>query len=254
MIEVAISAQFRPLDDLTSPRVGLLWQRYRDDFPNLEVHPVLESRFEQSSPVPPQNFHIEIGRPPTSRVWLVTDDRSNLIQIQQDRFVFNWRRIGSQDYPRYEHVRAEFEKNFGVFLEFLAEEQLGEPKLNQWELTYVNHIHAGIGWHQHGELNSVVPLLVGEMKRKFLPEPEDIALRVRYPIQGGRSLSRLYVEATPMVTPPSGELAFRLTLTARGKLGDADLRSQLDMGREWIVRGFTEVTSEKMHQLWKRER
>ncbi len=254
VIEVAIAAQFRPIDDLTSPRVGLLWQRYREEFPNLEVHPALEPRFERSGPVPPQNFQIEIGKHPTSRVWFVTDDKSNLIQIQQDRFVFNWRRIDGKDYPRYEHVRAKFEKHFGVFHEFLAVEQLGELKLNQWELAYVNHIPASDGWRHHGELGSVVPLLVGDMSGMFLPGPEDITLHVRYPILDGKSLCRLYVVANPAVSIPSGDSAFRLTLTARGKLGDAELRSRLDMGHEWIVRGFTEVTSQMMHQFWERER
>ena len=133
-------------------------------------------------------------------------------------------------------------------------EELGELELNQREITYVNHIPASGAWSQHGELGFVAPLLVGEMRGAFLPDPEDIALQVRYPIQDGESLSRLYVVASPVVSMPSRDPAFRLTLTARGRLTDGALRFQLDLGREWIVRGFTEVTSQRMHELWERER
>ncbi len=189
-----------------------------------------------------------------SRAWFVSVDKTNLIQIQQDRFAFNWRRIDDKEYPRYEQVIAKFEENFRVFQEFFVVEELGELELNQREITYINHIPASGAWSQHGELGFAAPLLVGEMRGAFLPEPEDIALQVRYPIQGGESLSRLYVVANPVDSMPSRDPAFRLTLTARGRLTDGALRSQLDLGREWIVRGFTEVTSQRMHELWEPER
>lgn len=136
------------------------------------------------------------------------------------------------------------------------DEQLGEPSLNQWELTYVNHIPAGDGWHRHGELGSVVPLLVGSMQGEYLPEPEDIALRVRYAIPDKHgAVSRLHVVADPGFDS-SGKPGIVLTLTARGGLGrgsEDSIESRLDLGREWIVRGFVDVTSEAMHRHWERE-
>ena len=254
--EVAIAAQFGEIRGLTGPLMGLLWQRYRESFPRLEVQPALDPHFERSGPAPGKGVTVKF-EPPAPRVWFIGSNEAHLVQVQRDRFVFNWRRIQGQDYPRYENVRASFEKNFGMFQEFLAEEQLGEPTLNQWELTYVNHIPAADGWHRHGELGSVVPLLVGGMKGAFLPEPEDIALRVRYPIPDAEgSVSRLYVVASPGLDQ-SGKPVLGLTLTARGGLGQGaggSLRSRLDVGRKWIVRGFAEVTSETMHQHWERRR
>lgn len=256
VIEVAIAAQFKALEDLTSPRAGLLWQRFRRQFPNLELHPVLEPRFERSGPALPPGFRIEIEEIPAHRVWFVSADKSHLIQVQKDRFVFNWRRVADQDYPRYEQVREAFEEHYSVFQEFLTAEQLGELRLNQWELTYINHIE--IADSQHGGLSSVVPLLVGPMSDTFLPGPEDIALQARYripPDEGNTSLARLYVMATPTLSNVPNNTAFRLTLAARGNLEQGDsLLSRLDLGREWIVRGFTEVTAQTMHELWELER
>ena len=258
VVEVGIAAQFDGIPGLTGPHMGFLWQRFRESFPKLQVHAALDPRLEQAGPDPGKRLTVTLGTSPAPRAWFMGSNEAHLIQVQQDRFVFNWRRIQGQDYPRYEHVKASFREKFAIFQRFLADEQLGAPRLNQWELTYVNHIPAGEGWHRHGELGSVVPLLDSSADCGFLPEPEDIALRVRYRITGGvDSVSRLYVEANPGFDPTSGNPVIGLTLTARGGLdqsAEGSLESQLDVGREWIVRGFAEVTSKKMHRYWERER
>ena len=258
VVEVAIAAQFDGIPGLTGPHMGLLWQRFRGTFPTLQLHPTLDPRFERSGPDLGKKLTFALETVPTPRVWFIGSNEEHLVQVQQDRFVFNWRRTHDQDYPRYEHVKASFEKNFGLFQEYLADEQLGEPRLNQWELTYVNRIPAGDGWHRHGQLASVVPLLGRTTEGGFLPEPEDIALRVRYRISPeDEAVSRLYVEANPGFDAASGKSVIGLTLTARGGLAravDGLLGSRLDLGREWIVRGFAEVTSKTMHRHWGRER
>jgi hypothetical protein len=45
---------------------------------------------------------------------------------------------------------------------------------------------------------------------------------------------------------------FVLNLTARGLLGKST--EFLDLGREWIVRSFAEMTTTEMHEVWKRKR
>ncbi len=253
--EVAIAVQFREIRGLTGPRMGLLWQLYRKSFPKMEVHPALAPRFERSGSASAKRLDVKFGIP-APRVWFIGSNEAHLVQVQQDRFVFNWRRIEGEDYPRYGRVRALFFQNYGIFQEFLVDEGLDNPRPNQWELTYVNRIPAGEGWHRHSELGLVLPLLAGSANSEFLREPEDIALRLRYPVPDMEgSVSRLYVEATPGFDP-SGDPVFGLTLTARGGLGQgaaSSLESRLDVGREWIVRGFAEVTSRTMHRHWERE-
>jgi hypothetical protein len=48
-----------------------------------------------------------------------------------------------------------------------------------------------------------------------------------------------------------------LTLTARGApigAGVAGALEFLDLGRRWIVRGFADLTTERMHIAWRRTR
>jgi hypothetical protein len=59
----------------------------------------------------------------------------------------------------------------------------------------------------------------------------------------------------PAIRNEDGVEILQLTLTARGKPDGSDLESVLnwlDVGRQWVVRGFTDFTSEQMHTLWER--
>jgi len=59
----------------------------------------------------------------------------------------------------------------------------------------------------------------------------------------------------PAIRDADGMEILLLTLTARGKPAGselADVLEWLDMGRRWVVRGFADFTSQKMHTLWKR--
>lgn len=81
--EVAIAAQFGQLRGLTGPHMGLLWQRYRDSFPTLEVHPALDPRFEQPNPAPGRGLTVKFDRVPTPRAWFIGTNKAHLIQVQQ---------------------------------------------------------------------------------------------------------------------------------------------------------------------------
>src|SRR5690606_2055154 len=73
-------------------------------------------------------------------------DQSRMIQVQNGRIHFNWLRQGEGAYPRYEIVRDQFSEMLNRFQKFVADEQLGEFKPNQWEVTYVNQIPRGTVW------------------------------------------------------------------------------------------------------------
>jgi len=256
VVEVAIAAQFGEIRGLTGPHLGLLWRRYRESFPKLDVHPPLDARYERAEPAPAGGLTVRLEQVPTPRAWFKGSNEVHLIQVQKDRFVFNWRRMPGRDYPRYERVIESFLANFESFQGFLADEELGRPVLNQWELTYVNHISAGDGWNHHGELGSVIPLVESSGTGGFLPQPEDIALRIRYRITDQPGIARLHVEASPGFDQHARP-TLQLTLTARGGLepdAASSLESSLNAGREWIVRGFADVTSRTMHEIWERER
>jgi len=91
----------------------------------------------------------------------------------------------------------------------------------------------------------------------FLSGPEDIGLRVRYIIPGvdGSPIGRLLVSVDPAYRAEDDRPIYVLLLTARGRpigQGIEGALGFLDIGREWIVRGFTSLTSPRMHEIWGR--
>ena len=262
VIEVALSVQFDALSALRTPQLGLLWQEFRKEFPATEEHPPLEPVIERFGVRPTQEGAVRVEmlrRPPTPRCWFLNKDGTELIQIQQDRFVRNWRKVGDKStYPRYEdHVRPTFQRDLKRFQAFLQREQLGDLKPNQCEVTYVNHIPAGQGWQEHGDLGEVITVFQRSFSDSFLDIPEDARLRLRFLIpdedQAGKPIGRLHIEIRSGFRSNDKHPLFIMTLTARGApCGDGidGVLGFLDLGRKWIVRGFVSITTRKMHKLW----
>src|ERR1043166_5147847 len=149
--EVALSVQFNPLPELKAPQLGLLWNEFRSRFPKAEQQPPLDSVMEKFGVRGPGkvNVRFEMGVP-VPRCWFLNEAGTELIQVQQDRFAHNWRKVGEEDsYPRYEYICETFKAELGIFCQFLARERLGELIPNQCEVIYVNHIAPGENWERH---------------------------------------------------------------------------------------------------------
>ncbi len=262
VIEVVLSVQFERLEALRSPQLGYVWQAFRDRFPNTEEHPPIEPAFEQFGPKVGvgAGVHFELlSSLPAPRVWFVNAAGTELVQIQQDRFIRNWRKKAESDqYPRYLFLRDQFTKDLEQFQSLVAQQGWGNIEPNQCEITYVNVIPAGGGWSVPGELGRVCTLFSPTYSDEGLGIPEEAAVNSRYIISGDRdvALGRLHVAIAPVVRTTDGSSAFRLSLTARGRLAemgaDAVLRF-LDHGHESIVRGFASITTSDMHKLWGRK-
>jgi hypothetical protein len=145
-----------------------------------------------------------------------------------------------------------------LFLEFAHSEQIGEIVPTQCEITYVNHLPAGIGWENHSEVDRVVTTWKNAYSDAFLPVPEDVNFAARYRMldEAGHAVGRLHVNFQPAYRNADDRPIFIMNLTARGKPEPADITGvfQLfDREHDWIVRGFTSLTSTTMHKLWGRK-
>ncbi len=261
VVEVALSVQFDSLGKLRTPQIGLLWKEFRDRFPVTEEHAPLDAVVERfgAPRVRKGVARIEmLESPPTPRCWFLNDAGTELIQVQHDRFVHNWRETGTEaEYPRYEHIRSTFEAELKRFDEFIAREQIGEFTPNQCEVTYVNHIAGGKGWQIHGDLGNVITVFQRSFSDEFLDVPEDTGLRLRFliPDDAGQPIGRLHVSLNSGYRSSDDQPLFILNLTARGapRGGGIDgVLGFLDLGREWVVRGFASVTTPTMHREWGR--
>ena len=261
LTEVVLGVQFEPLPGFTSIYAGRFWERIRESFPRVEERSPLRSRIERFGGRQPRDLKLQwevLESPPIARYWFLNSKGDQLIQVQHDRFLHNWRKRGSEDsYPRYESIRESFESELELFKSFLSEEGLSQPEPNQCEVTYVNHIVPNDVWKRHGQLDRVLTVLSGRYSDDFLREPEDSRLATRFQMRDddGTPIGRLYVSAKSGVQVSTDQPIIVLELTSRGQPrgeGTEGVLPFLDLAREWIVRGFTSITTPEMHEVWGR--
>lgn len=263
VVEVALSVQFESLTELRTPQLGLLWSKFRGRFPKLEEQAPLapmRERFGVAGERKPRVQFEVLREAPVPRCWFLTDDGTELIQVQQDRFVRNWRKVGeSGDYPRFDYIRSTFRKDFEEFERFARDEQIGEPHANQCEVTYVNHILAGSGSDNERDPSKILTVFETKYSEEFLPSLEEGRVSGAYVIPGtdGTPLGRLRFSIEPAFRHSDGQQILVLNLVARGQpdgKGMDGIMNFFDTGREWIVRGFAAITTPEMHKIWGRTR
>lgn len=251
--ETALSLQFAPIQGWTLGHFGMFWERVRATLPRIESHPPLSDEIEDPDSLKPASPHISLIRVPELRCWYMSGDQRQIVQLQRNRFVYNWRSMTTDDvYPRYDaFVRPTFLEYWQEFSSFSAAEGFPSLAVVQCEVTYVNTIPQGVGWTTPAEWSSVFNLLTPPAANRFLPGPDSGQFGFSYPISDRRG--RLHIAANHAIASKDGSEAIKLQLTARGKPSSSDLNDILDWidtGREWVVRGFADITTEKVHQQW----
>lgn len=255
VIETLLSVQFARLEKFSIPYFGLFWSEIRDAYPEQEVQPPVGQEVEQfGQPPGPLTLNLALVQEPLARCWFISREGDQLIQVQRDRFIRNWRKPPeapeSREYPEYRVLRPRFEADWLKFVQFLEREGIGRPEVNQCEVTYVNHIPVGDG--SFGKLDGMLRILAAP-GGGFLPEPEILSLDVRYVMHDKRG--RLHVTLHPAIRRHDGERVIQLTLTARGRpasAAHADVMAWLDLGHDWVVSGFADLTTRSMHDQWER--
>jgi uncharacterized protein (TIGR04255 family) len=256
VIETVLSVQFHALKRLAVPHFGLFWQQIRGAYPNFQVQPPLSATIEDFSgqALPQLTISLEGLSSPPVRCWFISQDGMRVLQIQNDRFIYNWRKSSRTDeYPRYETVRRQFEAEWKTFSKFLESEGLGIPEINQGEVTYINHIEQVDDKGQPLALKAMFPSWTNSYSGTFLPDPITVECMAVYEMPANRG--RLYIDFKPAIRHIDGKRIIVLTLTARGAPAGPMLTDALewfDLGHEWVVRGFADFTSDTLHKQWGR--
>jgi uncharacterized protein (TIGR04255 family) len=256
--EVALSVQLEPLSGFDLTHYGKLHSVYSDGFPLIETHPSLDpviERFGTKKRPSPPTFQMMTGAE-FPRIWFLNEQRTELVQIQRDRFTKNWRKVeGSESYPRYEdYIRPNFERDYKKFLRFTEDNALSDVKPIQCDVTYVNHILPNSKFSQNDDtLASVISFFGVSSADAFLNPLEGFSFSASQIIKTNDTpIARLVVNINTGLTN-DGDSMLRLNLTVRGPVAGADLESVLnfmDMGRETIVNSFDRITSSEMHDHW----
>lgn len=250
--EVVCGILFEPLKQFLVPHFGLLWEKFKLEYPRCRhVDPLMPVVESATGPRPDE----VISEVPLPRIWFIHDD-GRIIQVQRDRFLHNWRKLKPTDeYPRYRTVFKIFQTHFSTFQQFLSEYQLGEIIPKQYEMTYVNNIPQGEGWETIEATENVFPdFSWRSTKDRFLPNPAAINWQTSFTLPN--NAGRLHMNIQSAVRIADKRRLFRLEITARGIGDDTSLGSMhawFELAHEWIVRGFADYTSMPIQKnVWER--
>jgi uncharacterized protein (TIGR04255 family) len=184
------------------------------------------------------------------RLWLENPAGSRVVQIQHDRLAVHWTK-GEPDegYPRFTSLRESLVDAWNR-LDSAFDQQL-MPDICQ--VLYVNHIGAESGWKGVGDTQEILASWRGDVSDDFLPKPVIAAtyLHFHMPDPG----EWLDIETGPIRIGDESVLA--VYVGARGRAGSDCLEGVLqfmDLAHEWIVRGFTSLTTSRAHNVWGRMR
>ena len=154
--EVVVATYFTPpLSTLRSEHIGLFWQTIRDEFPIARQQPPVALPNEIVA-LTPEVANDEFL--PMPRYWFIADNEINLIQVQKNAFMFNWRRR-DQGYPRFHrNIKPMFDKYYGRFNEFLRKDlNTEDPTVDLCELSYINALERCDFWDGPDATATVIP-------------------------------------------------------------------------------------------------
>lgn len=258
VIEVVCGIQFKELRSLLAPHLGLLWEKFKAEYPGCQEVPPLAGTFERFDEGASSKADIQLSEnPPLPRIWFIHTQGNGIVQVQRNRFLHNWKKIRIEDeYPRYGAVISMFRERLATFEDFVEENALGTIEPLQYEMTYMNHIPQGEGWDSMGELGTIFPDFTWRNEKdRFLPQTESISWRTSFALP--KRTGRLHVTIRNVQRREDNLPLLLYELTVRGMPADTSRDAMwkwFDLAREWIVRGFEDLTGTDIQtKTWRKK-
>lgn len=254
LVEQAIGVAFQPINGFTIVHFGLFWSEIAEAFPYVTNEPPLTNATETFDELRQQRVSFDfLSAPPMPRA-MFRSGKGELVQLQTDRFAFNWAKEGGGDYPHSEAVMASFKEIYGGFAAFVDRRGLGPIDLTQCEITNVNVIPVtdfGAGYEDMTKAFIVDALDLG---LPFL-KPETYVRQRQHRIvhEDGSPIGRLHTVISPVVSQEDNSKAFRLELTARSAPGLRTIEDAywfFGVARNAINGAFQAISTPEMRNRW----
>ena len=253
IVEVVCGVQFDAIG-LASGHYGAYWGRIAEDFPITHDQPPLPSVLEK--PVGTETlFDMPFGPdaelPPLRRAFFESRDRSLLIQLQPSRFLFNWRKTPkATSYPRFSKAYATFEANWKKFDAFVKDVGMSALAINQYELTYVNHIPVTSGSVFDAAKRVLPSLLDGIAAEVGGCQVESVATRLRCSLPDGRGRLHVSVGYVKNLASAQDLIVFELTTRGPAVSSGRDMDAWFSVAHDAVIEVFMQLTSKESKTSW----
>jgi hypothetical protein len=232
----------------------LFWKCIQDEFDSSEARAVVEPQIESFDRPVTRGFQVQlVPSEQLPRCFYRHRNRSELVQVQSDRFGFNWLKHDGGTYPHSEATVARFFGLYEKFLAFCEERGFGEPTVRQCEITNVNIVSdtAVGGVVRASEYFTQIPAATGPA---FL-QTETLGYSLQQLIldDAGKPAGRLYQVFSPALRTDTMEQAYRLEFTARGAplgAGKDGVETFFSLARSAINGAFLAATTQRAQSQW----
>ena len=214
--EVVLSVLFNPLDRLLAPHFGEIWQEFKKyGFAHIVEQPPVVPAVEM--PVSAQEAQLRIGYvPDLARICFIHQTDTEIIQVQRDRFTFNWRKTEPHPvYPGFTAICEKFEDFYSRFGKVIKNMQIGEVTPLQYELTYINQLGHGESWNTLGDIGKIYPLFIhAPQTQSFWSGMEAVNFQASFPVADLHG--RLHVSMGNRTKLPEQTHTLQTDFTVRG--------------------------------------
>lgn len=194
---------------------------------------------------------------PFPRMWFISEDDSRVVQIQNDHFLFNWRkREPRDDYPRFKAIFEKFEELLAQFEAYCEKEGLDAIEFLSCELSYINNIAKGAGWDEFADLGEIFTNFdIDFSKRDYLKNLSGFGSTFGFTLPEDKG--SLTVSFASAQKKEDKTKIIQLQLSAKGLGADKSRDAVMDwfqMAHDHIVWGFCELTvDEAQRKHWGRK-
>lgn len=254
--EVVLSVLFQSLDKLMAPHLGDIWQPFKKDgFINITQHPQVQPTIE-TFPHSSRSGQFHFNVPDLARTWFIHENEDQIIQVQRDRFTYNWHKTESnQQYPGFSSIWDTFEKYYNCFYQIINNIDIGIVKPLQYELTYIDQLWKGDGWNTLSEISKIYDIFLDFQKNElFWSEVESLTFRTSF--WNTDLNSRLYLTIRDRTKIPEEKQTLQTDFTMRGFPEDSDctMKDWFELAREQIRQKFICLFTENIQtQIWRRK-
>ncbi|SBT91422.1 TIGR04255 family protein [Streptomyces sp. DI166] len=251
VVEVACGVKFRKVPELSGIRLAPLYDMWKSELPQIEEQPTLpsvESGPAGSSP----KIRVDFPSLRETRYWFHGENGNDLVQLQPDRLIVNWRSCGVGDtYPRFAYVLNHFSRRVADVSRFVEESFRSKLEILHVELSYINTLRAGeSGQWDLEDIFHTWP----DFATHHLGRPANSQIVFDFPIESTRTGRDFFLRVSiePGVVGDETPGAF-LTMTTQGKPSSTSVDGALDALKEahdHLVRSFAEITTQTAHERW----
>ncbi|ABA22864.1 hypothetical protein Ava_3256 [Trichormus variabilis ATCC 29413] len=236
LTEVVLGVEFND-PGFSSVHFGLYWQSIQDRFPS----PPLDRP-------PIGDIELLPMMPKLRRVWFESLDRKELIQLQSNRFHYNWRRQGEADeYPHFKEIYPKFQSEWQHFQNWWLSTEKTFLQPIRYELTYLNQIDQNFGWKEPGDNNKIFNFMSKEWEIT-LKQPR--LFNAEFEFELPDNLGNLLVRINQIIRLEDNNSMLLLELTSRSYDTKVSYEEWFHSAHKYTVNTFIELLQKDVKKEW----